>query len=140
MVLEYLIFVLSYSSDASVAFNGNHRHWTGLNGQGTTRARDAVPLDSTQSGTRQSLTGTGFEFDVRDSNGTITATVWYVHASVVLSAAQQNNATGFADVDNAINSQVCSNDKFYNTQATSGDGDAGYSPTRQQCYYILKIP
>ena len=141
MVLEYLIFVLSYDKDASVAFNSTHQNWTTPLGapNGTTRARAGVPLDATESASRPSPRGIGSEFDVLDSNFNITALVWYVEASVVLPTAQQNNATGFADMENVINSQVCSNNRFYNIQATSGDGVAGYNANRQQCYYIVYI-
>ena len=64
----------------------------------------------------------------------------YIPAGDVLSAAQQSTATGFADMDNVINSQVAWDDDFYNTQEASGDGVAAYDATREQCYFIISIP
>ena len=100
MILEhFLIFcswVVSYSNDASVAFNKNHSRWTAPDG--TTRARAGIPLDATASATRVSQTGHGREFDILDSAGNITARVWYIPAVDVLSAAQQATATGVADI------------------------------------------
>ena len=90
---------------------------------------EGVPLNSTASATRVSPTSNGSEFDILDSNGNITSRVWSIPAGDVLSAAQQ--ATGFADMDNVMNSQVCLNSDFYNTQGTSDDGVAGYDATSQ---------
>ena len=134
MVLEYFDFCswVSYNVDSTVAFNQTHANWIALDG--TTRARAGVPLNSnsTASATRVSPTGNGREFDIIDSNGTITAREWFVPAGRALDAAQQATAMGFADMDNVVNSQVRLNPLFYNRQSTSGDSVAGYDATRAQ--------
>lgn len=116
--------------------NKNHARWTAPDG--TTRARAGIPLDAAASASRVSQIGHGREFDILDAAGVITARVWYIPAGDVLSAAQQSTATGFADMDNVINSQVALDDDFYNTQETSSD--AAYDATREQCYFIISFP
>ena len=75
-----------------MAFNKNHVNWT--RPDGTTRARDGVPLDSTASATRPSPTGNGREFGILDSTGKITARVWYIPTGDVLSAAEAGHCNG----------------------------------------------